>query len=254
MQRLWLITDIITKSRLHMKYFFCFIVTFSSFSLNAQLEKIGAYSNTSFVIQKYRSHSNAKLNGPAFVGVRHRVGGMASFYLNSRLSYEIGFVADAHKKSANRRGTIVYEDGLKINVAEHKFVNLGVPLSITIRTNRARNCATYFKLSLINLFTVHDNQSVENINLPDRLAQLPTTINSTSTGIKYFSTDIDFGFGTFWYLKRFGAKLCLEPKITVAQYRSGIKANHLTDREIFIPEFNILTSMGFEVTIYKDMF
>ena len=237
-----------------MRYLFCFIITFSSFSINAQLEKIGAYSNTSFVVQKYRSYSNAKLNGPGFVGVRHRVGGMASFYLDSRLSYEIGFVADVHIKAANRRGTIVYEDGLNIKLTEHKFVNLGVPVSITMRTNNARNCATYFKLSLINLFTVHDNQSVENTNLPDRLAQVPTSMNSTSTGIKYFSTDIDFGFGTFWYLKKFGAKICLEPKITVSQYRGGIKANHLPNREIFIPEFNILTSMGFEITLYKDMF
>jgi hypothetical protein len=236
-----------------MRYLFGFIVTFLSFSLNAQLEKIGVFSNTSFVVQKYRSFNNANINSTAFIGLRHRVGAMASFYLDSRFSYEVGIVADHHQKPESERRRFKYDDGLIFNLNEHKFVNLGIPLIITMRTNNARNCTTYFKLSLINLFTVYDNQRVANTELPDRLAQLPLSMSSTNSDIKYFSTDIDFGFGTFWHLKKLGAKLCLEPRITVAQYRGGVQANHLPEREIFNPEFSILTSMGFEVTIYKDM-
>ena len=130
-----------------MRYLVCFIITFASFRLNAQLEKIGAFSNTSFVIQKYRSYENAKMNSPAFVGLRQRVGGMASFYLDPRFSYEVGFVAEYHRKPENEKRSFKYSDGLEISLAEHRFINLGVPLSITMRTNNARNCATYFKLS-----------------------------------------------------------------------------------------------------------
>ena len=237
-----------------MRYLFCFIITLLSLNIHAQLEKIGAYSNTSFVIQKYRSYNNERTNSTAFIAVRHRIGGMASFYLDSRFSYEVGFLAEQTKKPENENRSFLYDDGLSFNMTSHKFVNIGVPLSITMRTNNARNCATYFKLSLVNLFTVYDHQSVVTNKLPDELATVPTFTGGSNSGIKYFSTDIDFGFGTFWYLKKFGAKLCLEPKITVAQYRGRSTANHFPDRDIFLPEFNILTSMGFEITIYKDMF
>jgi hypothetical protein len=253
-QRFYHITDIITKSLFHMKNLLCLIVVFLSISLNAQLEKIGAYAGTSLIVNNYRSQENAKVNGSAFFSLRQRFGGMASFYGDYRFSYEVGLIADMHKKPEGERTSFKYDDGLNFNLANHKYVNIGVPLSISMRTNSSRNCVTYFKLSLINLFTVYDNQLVANTNIPDRLSLIPPSINSTTSGLKYFSTDIDFGFGTFWYIKKLGAKLCLEPKVTVAQYRGGIQANHLPERQIFNPEFSILTSMGIEVTIYKDMF
>jgi hypothetical protein len=237
-----------------MKCIFSIIIALISLNLNAQLEKIGAYAGTSIVVNKYRNQENSKLNGTAFFSLRQRFGTMASFYNDHRFSYEVGLLADLHQKPASKRRSFKYEDGLKFKLVNHNYVNLGVPLSITMRTNTARNCVTYFKLSLVNLFTVYDNQHVANTSIPDRLSLLPLSQKSTTTGLKYYSTDIDFGFGTFWYLKKYGVKLCLEPKVTIAQYRGKMEANHLPEREIFIPEFSILTALGFEVTIYKDMF
>ncbi len=178
-----------------------------SLNLNAQLEKIGAYGGTSLVVNKYRTQEISKINGPAFFSLRQRFGAMASFYKDGRFSYEIGLLADVHKKPGSKRKSFKYDDGLKFNLVDHKYVNLGIPLSITMRTNTARNCVTYFKLSLINLFTVYNNRHVANTSIPDRLALIPPSLKSTITGLSYYSTDIDFGFGTFWYLKKYGLKL-----------------------------------------------
>ena len=53
---------------------------------------------------------------------------------------------------------------------------------------------SYFKFSLINLFTVYDNKRVANTNIPDQLSQTPPYMNRPTSPIKYSSTDIDFGF------------------------------------------------------------
>ena len=237
-----------------MKFLMSVLLSFILLNADAQLEKMGLYAGTSLIVHNYRSNKNGAINGNGFFSQRYRVGVMTSFYGDERFSYETGILTDYHHIKNNKTQNLNFDDGVNFSLENHNYVNLGIPLSITIRTNVTPSCVTYFKFSMINLFTINNNQSVTNNRLTDELSYLPHKMVSTNNDIQYYSTDFDFGFGTFWYIKKIRAKFCLEPRVTFFQYRGAMNANHLPDRKIMHAHSKLLSSLGFEIMFYKDLY
>jgi len=237
-----------------MRYFIVAFLILLSIQAEAQLEKAGAFVGTALVVHNYDKLNTNQHIGQGFFALRHRIGGMASFYGDELFSFESGLLFDYHEIPNERDQPFENGDKSYFSLLEHKYVNVGVPLSITMRTNSTRNCVTYFKLSLVNLFTVHEKQTVSINQFSTDPSHISEPLSSAENKFNYYSTDIDFGFGTFWYLKKIGAKFCLEPKVTLFQYRNSMRASHIPNRDLVIAHNKLLSSLGFELTLYKDLY
>ena len=227
-----------------------------SISVSAQLnlERVGVYGGTSITIQKYNVEKVGRGRDSGVLALSNRVGGFLSYYGDRRFSYETGLFVDMVDIPHDGRFHFKYDDGLSFDLQRHEYTNIGIPIAAVMRTNVTRSCVTYFKFALNNIFTVQDRQTLLYTGSSEQSPGLAGTESIDSGGFRYFGSDVDFGFGTFWYLKKFGARLCLEPKITVLQYRNNMRVNSSPDKRILNSQFNVFSRMGFEVSLYKNLF
>jgi len=237
-----------------MKFLYTLLFMALSFSIHAQLEKVGVYGGVSFSVQNYGVYENGEGKRNGFFAPSYRLGIMTSFYGDNRFSYETGIVMDMTSIPNQRNLRFKYDDGLVLKLEDHSVTNIGIPLSATMRTNVTQNCVTYFKFSMINFFNIREEQRFLYEQIPENSDFISSENRSISANINYYSTDLEFGFGTFWYLKKWNAKFCIEPKVTVFQYQNSRHFNTLPERKIIDNNFKILARLGIELTLYVDMF
>lgn len=228
------------------KVFLFAMLMMASLRTDAQFEKIGIIGGPSKVMN---IHGNNQ-----FFSIGYRLGGMASYRLPGRFSFETGGFFDFHKMPENESLSIALKDDTHYSLDSKREINVGIPLGIMMRTNITRGCVTYLKVSVNPIFNIHQTQLTSSVQSEDLPLETNNAIQSSRSGVQYYSTDLDFGFGTFWHINSAGLQLCVEPKFTMIQHRASITSIQPSEIKLVPSRLLIMSRMGFEVTIYKDLY
>lgn len=222
---------------------FVFLATEGS----SQLEKIGVYGGAYTL--NYDSESG--LRHSSFVR-SYRLGLMTSSYIGGRFSFESGMFID-FSPASRMTPSLKLDDKYPTTLSDYTSTNVGIPLGIMMRTNVTRACVTYIKLSANTLFTVYDKQNVKVHGTTSDPSQFESTFSTSGTKFQYFSSDLDFGFGTFWHIRKLDLQLVLEPKFTIVRYRGERMLDNFPTENLFNSGVGFFGRMGIELTVYRNI-
>jgi len=233
-----------------LKFLFFLFLFSDGLSSQIELTKLGVHASVFRNINEYNSN-NSSWRSSNDINIKMRLGAEAYLDVPGRFSFTTGLHFDYMSSEFPRQFHI--ENDLHAELQEHNIVNMGIPLGIVLRTFTTRSCATYIKLNLINNFTVFESEQYTYFSDENKLVTRTTGLSSNSIKLDYYSTDIEFGFGTFWEIPWLKAQLSIEPKFSFLQFVNSNKVDNMQSTQLYDSYTGVYSSLGLQITMYKEL-